>query len=194
MTITRHALLPACLAGALTMSLLPATAAGQTHDYTFVQGGLAYYPGASIHDTSSQDYVGVDLKGAYEITPDIFALGGLKYLNDDYSLTSLHAGGAYRVTIDERIDIYGGPTLEYQRLSNGGSDTELGLGLRGGLRLQLNPELELGGEMRVVTGDADYVGLTGTAAYALNNETSVIAEADLYDGELGLIGGVRLTF
>lgn len=183
----------ALTAGALAGFAGP-SAANDLFDYTYGQAGLALYPSADIHGIPSQDYFGIDLKGSYELTPDIFAFGGFKFLTDDIDLTSLHVGGAYRVNVDERIDLYGGPSLEYQRVSNGGSDDDIGLGLRGGLRLMLNPEVELGGEIRIVTGDADYVGLTGTAQYYLDSNLSVVGELDIYDGEFGLIGGVRMMF
>lgn len=66
--------------------------------------------------------------------------------------------------------------------------------IEGGLRHQLNNELEVGGSARIITGDLDYVGFTGTARYAIKRDFKLFAELDVYDSELGIIGGVSLDF
>lgn len=172
----------------------PAVVSAQTLNYSYVEGGLAFYPGFE-----NQDFMGLDLKGSYAITPEIFAFGGLKYLTDDVDLQAFHVGGAYRFAVDARTDVYGGLTIENQdiEVSAGGrtfSDSDTSLGIRGGVRHRLNEQLEIAGQIRLITGDWDYVGLTGTAQYFLSEQLGLIGEVDVYDGNLGLIGGARYQF
>lgn len=171
--------------------LLPSAAMAQSLNYNYVEGGLALYP-----SWESQTFFGVDFRGSAAITDNVFAFGGLKYLTDDVDLTALHVGGAYRHGLDARTDLWGGVTLEYQdwNAGRGQSADDTAIGFRGGLRHQLNTDLEIGGGLRVVTGDFDYVGLTGTARYSLDRNLQVFAEVDIYDSEVGLIGGLTMKF
>lgn len=186
-----------CIQGLIAGSLMvPALVAADNFSYDFVEGGVAVYP-----SFNGQDFVGFDLRGSLTVAEDIFAFGGFKYLSDDVNLTALHGGVGYRMALDTETDIWGGVTLEYQEFDypnvfNGqsGSYDDMGIGLRGGVRHQVNNQLEIGGSARVVTGDLDYVGVSGTARYAFRDNLRLLGEVDLYDGELGLIGGVVLDF
>ncbi len=166
-------------------------------NYNYVQGQLAWYPSADLAK-SSQDYLGIDMRGSYQILPDypeFFAFGELQYLTDDADLTNFHFGGAYRGEIHEQTDFYGGLTIEYTKFDwDNGDDSDIALGLRGGVRHILTPDWELGGQLRLITGDYDYVGLRGNAQYALQENLGLVMELDLYDGELGFQGGVRYNF
>ena len=42
--------------------------------------------------------------------------------------------------------------------------------------------------------DLDYVGLTGTARYAIEPDLKLFAELDVYDSEPGVLGGVTFEF
>jgi hypothetical protein len=96
----------------------------------------------------------------------------LKYLTDDIDLTALHLGGSYHYGLDARTDLWGGVTVEYQEFDfDRGSVNDAALGLR---------------------GDLDYVGFTGTPRYAIKRDFKLFAELDVYDSELGIIGGVSL--
>lgn len=175
-------------------SLGSASVSAQDLDYSYAQGGIALYPGFE-----SQDLFGVDFQGKYALTPEVFLLGGLAYLTDDVDITAIHGGVAYRMPVASGTDLYGGLTVEYQKYEvsfNGFSSSvnDTALGLRGGIRHQLNPTVELGAQLRVLTGDLDYVGVRGSARYLLNQQMSLVGEVDIYDGELGLIGGLRFRF
>lgn len=184
-------------------ALLPAAVAAESLSYNYVEGGLALYP-----SYESQTFLGLEGRGSFAINENIFAFGGLKYLTDDVDLTALHVGGGYRHGLDAKTDLWAGLTIEYQEIDGGtqcvntfsgpfcvsNSFDDTALGLRGGLRHQLDDKLEIGGSARIITGDLDYVGLTGTARFALRDNLKLLGEADLYDGELGLIGGVTLEF
>ena len=121
----------------------PAAAGAQGLNYNYVQGGFGFYPNATAAD---QDWIGLDATGKVAITENVFALGGFQYLTDDIDYTTFHAGGGYRVGLDPSTDLWGGATIEYQDFDPGGDDTSLGL--RGGIRHQLNQDLELAAEMR----------------------------------------------
>ncbi|WP_139229912.1 hypothetical protein [Marinobacter daqiaonensis] len=158
--------------------------------YSYLEGGVALYP-----DFESEDFIGLDTRGSLALNENVFVFGGLKYLTDDVDLTALHVGGGYRHGLDARTDLWGGVTLEYQELDwNSAEVDDTGLGIRGGLRHQLTNELEVGVGGRVITGDLDYVGFTGTARYAIERDFKVFAELDVYDGEPGIIGGVTFEF
>lgn len=178
----------------LAATLLPAAASAESLSYNFVEGGLALYP-----SYESQTFIGFDTRGSVALNDKVFAFGGLKYLTDDADLTALHVGGGVRHGVDAKTDLWGGVTIEYQEIDYGsctfcGSVDDTALGLRGGLRHQVDEKLEVGGSARIVTGDFDYVGLTGTARFAIERDLKLFGEVDLYDGELGLIGGVTLDF
>ena len=175
-------------AGLLLAILSPVSFAARTLSYNYVKGSLCIYPDADY----DQSFMGVELQGSYLITPEIFALGGLQYLTDDFDLTAIHAGAAYRYGLDNKTDIYGGLTIEHQDYDGVFDDTALGL--RGGIRHILNADWELGGQLRIVTGDLDYVGMRGTARYFIDEDLSLVGEVDVYDGDLGLLGGITYNF
>lgn len=170
--------------------LLPSAAAAESLSYNHLEGGLALYP-----NFDSQDFLGADIRGSLALNDNVFAFGGFKYLTDDVDLTALHLGGGYRHGLDAQTDLWGGITVEHQDFDfNRGSVDDTALGLRGGLRHQLTSELEVGGGARIITGDLDYVGFTGTARYAIERDFKLFSELDVYDSELGIIGGVSLDF
>lgn len=179
------------LAGLMTPGLLGA----QNLDYTWVQGGLALYPSfGNGAGGGSQDFIGLDSAANFAITEEIFILGGIQLLTDDVDFTTIYAGGAYRLPLDPRTDLWGGLSLEYQEFSNGSTVDDTSIAFRGGLRHRLSEEWEVGGQLRVVTGDLDYVGVRGTARYFFRDGIALLGEVDILDGNLGLIGGGTITF
>lgn len=181
--------------------MAPAFAGAQGLSYNYVQGGLAFYPGADLSGASGldQDFIGLDADARLAITDDVFVLGGFQYLTDDVDYTTFHVGGGYRFALDPSTDIWGGLTIEYQEFDYGSgfassSEDDTAIGFRGGVRHRLNRELELAGSLRFVTGDGDYVGLRGTATYYMRPDLGFFGSLDIFDGDPGLIGGARFTF
>jgi len=180
---------------------LPLAATAQDLNYNFIQGGAAFYP--SFED---QDFFGLDAKGSFLVTDDIFVFGGVKFLTDDVDLTAAHIGAGWRYPLARNTDVYGGVSLEYQDVEatiidpdsltaiGTASEDETSVGVRGGLRHMLTDDFEVAGEVRLVTGDMDYFGVTGTAQYFLTEQIGLIGEIDIYDGEMGVIGGARFNF
>lgn len=108
-------------------------------------------------------------------------------------------GAGYRFGINDKTDIWGGANIEYQKYLLpsslwGGSANDTSIALRGGARHQLNDELEVGGSLRLVTGDFDYLGLNGHARYKLADNLDFKGELDIQDGDLGLFAGVTYYF
>ncbi|XOZ35101.1 hypothetical protein ACMDCT_07665 [Halomonadaceae bacterium KBTZ08] len=180
---------------------MPAWAQGPS--FSFAEAGAALYP-----NFESESLLGAHARGSQMLSTEWFMFGGLKVLTGDIDVTSAHGGGGYRYALDHRTDVWGGLTLAYQdielercvtnplqgnRCSSVSTD-DTAPGLRTGLRRQLHRDLEIGASARYVTGDMDYLGVTGTARYHWQRNVSVVAEADFYDGNFGVIGGLSLHF
>lgn len=174
---------------AATGLVVPAALSAQDLSYNYVQGGWAFYPDA---DPGDQDFVGLDAEARAALNEDFFLLGGFQFLTDDVDYTTFHVGGAVRLPLDPRTDLWGGATIEHQDFDPGRDDTSIGL--RGGVRHMLRDDVELSGALRVVTGDADYVGLRGTATYYVRPDLALSGAVDIFDGDPGLIGAVRFMF
>ncbi|MDX1589458.1 MAG: hypothetical protein R3296_11020 [Oleiphilaceae bacterium] len=177
----------------LLAALFPLSAAASDLSYNHAEAGVALYPGSD----NEQDFVGFDSRLSLELTPAVFVYGGLKFLTDEVDYTALHAGVGFRHRLETRTSIWGGVGLDYQELdfpNRAGTFDDTGLALRGGLRHQVNEALELGGSARVITGDLDYVGYAFTGRLALSRDLSLLGELDVFDGELGLIAGLSLSF
>ena len=187
--------LAACAAVLAAPLAFASTAQAELANDSWVEGGLVLYPSAGSI-ARSQDFIGPEVRGRVAVADDWFAYGGMQYLTDDVDFMTMHGGGAYRFPqlAQPDLEIWAGAGLEYARFSNGGSHSDVGLGLRGGARYAVDERIELAGDIRVVTGDFDYVGLAGQMNYALSSDLDVYGRLDIFDGELGLGGGVRLNF
>ncbi|MFK7159599.1 outer membrane beta-barrel protein [Marinospirillum sp. MEB164] len=195
MNFTKKHLAPVITASLLALS---GQATAQALDYNRVEAGLAMYPGISGHTP-----IGIDLRGSFELdefgAENFFAFGGLQYLTDKLDYTLFHVGGGYQHAVNQQTSLWGGVTIEYTKVEYSNwwgkwdaSDTSLGL--RGGVRHQIQPDLELGGSLRLITGDLDYVGITGSVRYDLQPQFYLLGEIDLFDGDLGFIGGIGMHF
>lgn len=185
----------------LSVTLWPLVGHSAELHYDYVDVGLSLYPSAD-----SQTWLGPKVRGSMAINEDVFVFGEFSYLTDDVDLTNLVAGGAYRFELDPKTDLWGGVGLSYSNVSAprvcepisgvcySTSHNDTALGLFGGLRHQKNSDLELAGTLRMITGDFDYVGLTGTARYAMDENWTLVADLDLFDGDLGVFGGVHFRF
>lgn len=186
----------------LAVLAMPVWAQGPS--FSYAEAGLALYP-----NFESESLLGAQVRGSQALNTQWFMFGGLKALTGDIDVTALHGGGGYRYSVDHRTDVWGGLTLEYQEVEaeqcvtrqlqgtttcSGVSSDDTAPGLRGGIRRQLHRDLEIGASARYVTGDLDYLGFTGTARYRWQSDVSVLVEADYYDGNVGVIGGLSLRF
>jgi|SRR5690554_2650025 len=181
------------LAAAVAAAMLPALASAEGLNYNYVDAGLA------ILDSGNQTFIGPDLRGSYSINEDVFLYGGLRILSDDLDYTNLYVGGAYRFGLDDKTDLWVGGNLEHQEVevtvgpfTNSADDTAIAL--RGGMRHQLNSDLEVGANARIVLGDFDYFGFGGYGRYKMSDNLSLKGELDIQDGDLGLVGGITYFF
>jgi len=185
--------------GLVLASALFAGGASAELNYTYVEGGLG------IWSPSGQTYIGPDLRASYLINENVFAFGGFRFLTDDLDYTNFHVGAAYRQAIDAKTDWWAGASIEYQDIDGGRSYCDFwgcysdsfddtAPAIRGGIRHQLDDDIELGVSARLVTGDLDYFGLNGQARFRLQDNLSLTGEVDLQDGDFGLFGGVTFFF
>lgn len=193
------------IACALLPLLTAMQAVAQGPAYSMVEGGLTLYP-----NFESERVIGADLRVSKALNTKYFAFGGFKALAGDVEVMALHGGGGYRHSLDHRTDLWGGVTAEFQEIevercvtvtvgstSQDCSDVstdDVAPGLRGGVRRQVHRDLEVGGSARLVTGDLDYLGLTATGRYRWQRNLSLLVEADLYDGNFGVVGGLSARF
>ena len=186
----------------LAFLAMPVWAQGPS--FSYAEAGLALYP-----NFESETLLGAQARGSQTLTTEWFMFGGLKVLTGDIDVTAAHGGGGYRYSVDHRTDVWGGLTLEHQEievercvtrrvrrttLCSDVSRDDTAPGLRGGIRRQVHRGLEIGASARYITGDLDFLGFTGTARYRWQRTVSVLAEADYYDGNFGVIGGLSLHF
>ncbi|MFO7787119.1 MAG: hypothetical protein R6W87_05000 [Halospina sp.] len=189
----------------LALLAMPVWAQGPS--FSYAEASLALYP-----NFESEPLLGAQARGSQTLTTEWFMFGGLKVLTGDIDVTAAHGGGGYRYSVDHRTDVWGGLTAEYQEIERDRCNDELrpgqgfvtlcssvsqddtAPGLRAGIRRQLHRDLAIGVSARYITGDLDYLGFTGTARYRWQRNVSVLAEADYYDGNFGVIGGLSLHF
>lgn len=192
--------------GLVLASVLFAGTASAEFNYTYAEGGLG------MLNLENQSLIGFDLRGSYLINENIFAFGGFRMLSDDIDYTNWNIGAGYRHALDAKTDVWGGGGLDYQEsefettVCSGGffsqptctsatsSFDSTAPFIRGGVRHQLNQEIELGASARLVTGDFDYLGLNGQARYRMQDNLSLTGEIDLQDGDFGLFAGATYFF
>ena len=174
----------------LAAAMMPVLASAEGLNYSYVDAGLG------MLDTGNQSLMGPDLRFSYGINEDFFAYGGYRAYSDDIDYNNWHLGAGYRHGMDEKTDFWVGINLEYQEsevtvpIVGTVSSDDTAPALRAGLRHQLNNEVELGANARIVTGDFDYVGFGGYGRYKLSDSLSLKGELDIQDGDMGLFAGV----
>ena len=169
--------------------------------YNYVEGGLVVYPSYRFRGGATrQTFVGLRAGGAAEFTDRVFGYGQVRLLTDDVDFTAVSAGAAYRlpVPLPDAMDVYAGGGLEYWNISGDGSADGLGLSVRGGVRYQINRDLQAQGEARVmrIGGDIDrtYTGARAQILFDMAGPMDLLGEVDVERGDVGFLGGIRLNF
>lgn len=185
----------------LVLMGLPVIAPAKDLSYSYVEGAAAVYLDYDLGGFfgQSQDFIGLDLRGSFdldEVASNVFAFGHYKFLTDDVDLTELTLAGGYRTEMDESTDAWAGIGLTRQEVDAGSgfSDDAIAPSFHGGVRHQLKPDIEVGVSTRLVMGDADYTGFKVNVKKDFRENVAFLVELDSYNGELGLLGGCRLTF
>ncbi|WP_416397494.1 hypothetical protein [Allohahella sp. A8] len=175
----------------LTAVLLPSLASADAQNYKYVEGGL------DMLFVDEQTFIGPQIRGAFSFTDNLFALAGLRVLSDDVDYTNYWFGAAYNQAIDMKTSVWAGGSIEFQEYSYGRGFYDFddtAPAIRGGVRHQLNQQLELASSARFVTGDADYFAISGTARFAITPQLHLLGELEIMDGEIGLLGGASFFF
>lgn len=135
---------------ALAMLATGGQALAAEFDYHFLDAGVI------LADAGPRDGVGVGVAGSMDVAglyQNATAFGGVSYVDlDGLDFLNLHAGMGFHWPIASVVDFNGGLSLEYQRVSLGGSsDSDLGFGLNAGVRARpFSPEWELNGGLKYV--------------------------------------------
>jgi hypothetical protein len=152
------------------------------------------------------DLDGVQFRGSRHVGGQWVVLGRVEYLSDDngnvdVNLLLLSGGVGYVVPItdlEQPLDFIGSAEVEYGRAevdTPGGSadDDDVGLRLRGGVRFQATPELEIAGGISLSTIFDEDLGLDLVALYSFKeNLAGYVGFEDRDDTLLEL--GVRFSF
>jgi len=173
--------------------ILSASAAHAELNYDYVEAGVGLW------SPSGWSPIGPDVRGSLKLNENVFLYGGARFLKDNAKYTNFHIGAAYRFIINQQTDVWAGANLEHQKIDAGcwggtcrADDNSVAF--RGGVRHQLNNDVELGATARLITGDFDYFGLNGHARFKLSETLSFKGEIDVQDGDLGAFAGLTIFF
>jgi hypothetical protein len=126
---------------ALSVGAQSAAAAG--FSYNLLEGSFV----------SGDNFDGIGVAGALELTPEFFGHAGFDALEADngLDLSLLSIGGGYNRAINENLDIVATASLKRIKVDGAGSDMGFGLGV--GVRGRVLSQLELHGGLEYVDFD-----------------------------------------
>lgn len=182
----------------LAAAMLPTLASADALNYKYAEGGLDIL-------NAGQDFMGVQARGAFSITDNVFAIAGVRSLSDITAYSHVWFGAGYNQAINQQTSAWVGGSLDVQqveyryryRFTNRTYTEdvkETAPAVRGGVRYQLTPQLELAGSARFVTGDFDHYAFTGTTRFAVTNQFHLLGEIEVYEGDPGLLLGGSFMF
>src|SRR5690606_4039558 len=96
----------------LAVAILPSLASAEALNYKYVEGGLDVL--FADEGSAEQTFIGPQVRGAFSITENFFALGGLRVLSDDLDYTNYWFGGAYNQAINLQTSFWVGGSIEFQ--------------------------------------------------------------------------------
>lgn len=169
----------------------PATAPNLSYDY--VEGRVLL-----LDPDEGDDGEGVRLGGSMLITPEWFVAGGLTHVSfDGADVDQIDPSLGWRHALDSRMDFVAYGSLLWTDRECGGNcdDDDIGLGLTGGIRAALAPQVEVGGYVGYSkVFDEGTVTLTGEGLYHVTRQLSLVAALTLSDDLNGLGLGARWNF
>jgi hypothetical protein len=161
-------------------SLTPMLA--QAHNYTYLEGGIVN------QDQGSNDETGFRIAGSVDLAAPIALFG--EYADID-QYNQISAGALYHRSLDRGVDLILGASLENVDV---GVDDDTGIGLRGGVRWQAIPNLELNPEVRYVdVFNEDLVSFRLAGLFSVTKELALQAAAQGGDDDRFELG-VRYNF
>lgn len=167
------------VAGLLVPAVSPAA------DISYSYGDLVY----QMLDSEADDGDGFALRGSYEVTGNIYVLGG--YQDGDFdagaSYTNYRLGGGYHAPINDTADWYGQLTWENYEVETpflGSTITfeDDGFGLEGGARVMLTSDFELNGHVKYLDVGEDSDTLVGVGGLFHATEQFAVG-AEYEDGD-----------
>lgn len=168
------------LVAAAALLYLPAIASA--HNYNFLEGGVVN------QDQGSRDETGFRIAGSLDVAPPIALFGEYADIDEFNQIT---AGALYHRNLDRGLDLILGASLENVDV---GFDDDTGFGLRGGLRWQALPALELNPEVRYLdVFEEDVTSFRLAGLFALNNPLDLQAAVQVGDDDRYELG-VRYNF
>ncbi|MAM87949.1 MAG: hypothetical protein CME36_11660 [unclassified Hahellaceae] len=176
---------------------MPTLASADALNYKYVEGGL------NMFYVEDEDLMGFQGRGAFSISENIFALAGVRSLSDTGDYSHVWLGAGYNQTLNQQTSAWAGVSVDNQE-TEWEEETrfyrvryrskETALGLRGGIRHQLNQQVELAGTARIVTGDLDHYAVSGTTRFAITPQFNLLGEIEIMEGDLGLLLGGSFFF
>lgn len=187
---------------ALSLGTMAGPAAAQGFSYRY--GQVTY----DLPDFDGADGDGFGFAGSFEVTPDIFVQGALRFWDLDAGpdVDGWEIGGGYRRALNAKTDLYGTFSIgnyDFGTISASILGFTVGIGLdqdfwalRGGVRHRLQNNMEVGGTVGFVNydpGDTEFeIGINGQ--YYFNSNLAGYAALSFSD-PLDLISlGVRYYF
>ncbi|MDP3859111.1 MAG: outer membrane beta-barrel protein [Stagnimonas sp.] len=179
----------------LLASLLavPAVSMAEGLSYNYAQ---ATYQSVDIDGTSvSPD--GFGIAGSYLFGKTVFAQAEYSALSaKGFDLDTFGAGLGLRHGLNDKIDVTAGAGLVFAKVKGGGfSDDDTGYTVRGGLRAQVMPKLELNGGVAYtdVFDDGNTSFLIG-GVVSITSQFALVAGAELDEDATGYNIGGRFNF
>lgn len=176
---------------AVAMGLSSLAAAADSFSYNYIEGGFGELDGGDFDDGEA-----LFVRGAYDIANNIGLVGGV-YLGEieDTDVTALEIGAQFHQTIQSNLSFHAGVRLFHLEVEAGaGEEDDTGFIVNAGLRFQVQPKLQLEGDVKYLSNDLmddDGLGLEAGVRYYLNPQLS-IAGGLAVDTEFdGLVLGVR---
>ncbi|MGH8460046.1 MAG: hypothetical protein ACRESS_00420 [Stenotrophobium sp.] len=173
-----HYLLPI-----VVLSILPAVASA--FDYSYVDGGVLY---RNTHNNDRVDNGGFNLGGSVGVLPNIAVIAGY---SDTGNYDQIGAGALFHTPINSRVDLNLGATVEH---ADGHYHSDTGLGLRGGVRWQVLPALELDPQLRYVDLNGGMTSARLGALYRINDSQLFLQGAVQAGDDDRVEAGVRYAF
>lgn len=139
---------------ATVAGLVPGFTVAQPLTYNHVQGEVI---SSEIEDDDGE---GLALGISALFAPSLFVIGDFEAIDydDDIDLQSISAGVGGRMPLQtqgpSQIELYGAVTFEHLEIEVGSEDEDdQGLGVRGGIRGEVSPNVELFAEIRLAEYD-----------------------------------------
>ncbi|MBR9790298.1 MAG: outer membrane beta-barrel protein [Gammaproteobacteria bacterium] len=159
---------------ALSASMFSLSAAADTPDWRYVEGGYLSYDGDGGFDPD-----GLQVNGKYLLDPNFYVNGEFGWAETgNIDFTTLTLGGGYRLAVNSTTDAYVGANFE--RIDADFYDDN-GYSLNAGVRSMLTPELEVNGELGYLDLDDGDITLKAGAYYYFNPQFAVGANYEFMD-------------